>query len=418
MKKIVFVCLILIVFFSGCLLFPEIKIRSAEVSGEKILIQIKSNKWVEAEIKVEDRAGNLFCEKTVNLNPDDNLIEISCDLTEERIQIEVFAEDNNFSRKFTVELITDDLKENQNEQNEQEKEEEEKVEEYNKEEAAKIALILTEKTLEGQFMKVYEENFAKSSECTAIKYIENKNKVIKEFPELESEVGFNLNETQIIELEKQIAETEKCICSVKKEIIEKEKNQFSIKYLLDCKGECKETYFEPFTEKQEVISTNNYSEGERITNLEGKDGEKYYIDIGTGAVQGYENKITLSLFLEEGELVNSSLFKEGKMAFYNDETGKEIIKNSITIKEIKREVSGETENYSALIERIEYVEYYNQFSLSIEVNLTDNSVKIGKYEISDKTEEQIKKNMRFYELMEECLKAWLMKTHEKVLESN
>jgi len=416
MKKIVFVCLILIVFFSGCLLFPEIKIRSAEVSGENILIQIKSNKWVEAEVKVEDRAGNLFCEKTVNLDPDDNLIEIECDLTKERIKIEVFAEDNNFSRKFTVKLNTDDLEEDQNKQNEQE--EEEKEEEYNKEEAAKIALILAEKTLEGQFMKVYEENFAKSSECTAIKYIENKNKVIKEFPELESEVGFNLNETQMIELEKQIAETEKCICSVKKEIIEKEKNQFTVEYFLGCKGFCEKTYFEPFTEKQEVTSTNNYSEGDRITNLEGNDGSKYYIEVGTGGVYGFDNKITLGLYLENGELVKKSVFGKGKIAFFNDETGKEIIKNSITIKETNREVAGETEYYSALIETIGFVEYNNQFSLSIEVDLKDNSVKIDRYEILDKAEEQVKKSMRFYELMEECLKAWLMKAHEKVSESN
>ncbi len=416
MKKVFVVCLALTLFFSGCLLFPEIKIISAKVSGENILIELKSNKWVKAEVKVEDRSGNLFCEKTVDLNPSINLIEIPCDLTEKRIKIEVFAEDKNFSRKFT---LKDETEENQNEQNKQEEEiEEEKEKEYNTEEAAEIALMLAEKTIEGKFMAVYEKNFAKSSECNAIKYIENKNKIIKEFPELESSLGFNLNETQMIELEEQIAETEKCVCSAKKEIIEKEKNQFIIEYFLGCEGFCGETYFEPFTEKQEVTSTNNYFEGDRITNLEGNNGAKYYIEVGIGGVHGFDKKITLSLFLEDGELVKKSVFGEGTIVFFNEETGKEIIKNPITIKEINREVARETEYYSALIESIEFVEYDNQFSLSIKVDLKDNSVKIENYKTSEETEEQVETKKIIYDLMGECLKAWLMNLHGKILTQN
>ncbi len=53
MKKFVFFSLLLIL-FSGCLLQPQITIKSAEISDENIKINVYSNKSTTALLKVSD----------------------------------------------------------------------------------------------------------------------------------------------------------------------------------------------------------------------------------------------------------------------------------------------------------------------------------------------------------------------------
>ncbi|MFH1663994.1 MAG: hypothetical protein ABH986_04275 [archaeon] len=421
MKKFTVVCLVLLVFFSGCLLVTNIKILSADASEEKILINIKSNKWVEAKVSVEDRSENLFCEKTVDLHPDDNLIEIPCKLTETRIKIIVSTEEKVFSRKLT--LKSGEAEENQNNQNIDQNKPEEKKEvepEYTEEEAAEIALILAEKTIEGQFMEAFEKGFSESGECTAQKYIENKNKITKEFPEFKVP-ELNLNESQMNQLQEQINETRECNCYVKKEATEKESNKFTVNYSLACEGYCGEVYFEPFTQKNESISTQIYSEGDTITGLKGFEGEKYFIEVGAGGTYGFEKKITLSLYSEDKNFIEKNFFSEGPVVFYNEETGKKILMNSITITKIIRAVAGETEIYSASLDVSDLNEYQKSYSVSFDVDLKKNSVQITKGQLNEVLSEQTEKLNQLlgsYELMDECLKAWIMKVHEKVLSTN
>ncbi|MFH1895596.1 MAG: hypothetical protein ABIJ74_03425 [archaeon] len=419
MKKIIVVCLVLLVFFSGCLLVANIKILSADASEEKILINIKSNKWVEAKVSVEDRSENLFCEKTVDLHPDDNLIEIPCKLTEARIKIIVSTEEKVFSRKLI--LKSGEAEENQNIDQNKPEEKKEVEPEYTEEEAAEIALMLAEKTIEGQFMATYEKSFGNSTECTAQKYIENKNKILKEFPEFREAAEFDLNESQTSQLQQEITETEKCSCFVKKEVFEKEKNKFTVNYFLACEGYCGEVYFEPFTKKEETTLTKIYSERDTITGLKGFAGENYYIEVGSGGVYGFEKKITLNLYSEDKNLAGTGFFGKGSVIFYNKEIGKKILMNSVTITKIIRAVAGETEIYSVSVDVADLTGYDNNYFLSVDVDLKENSVQIIKGQLNEVLSEQTEELTELsgvYGLMDACIKAWIMKVHEKVLSTN
>ena len=50
MNKTVFVSLIFLIIFSGCLLQPQITIKSAVLNGDFIKVNLHSNKQINAEI--------------------------------------------------------------------------------------------------------------------------------------------------------------------------------------------------------------------------------------------------------------------------------------------------------------------------------------------------------------------------------
>jgi hypothetical protein len=102
----------------------------------------------------------------------------------------------------------------------------------------------------------------------------------------------------------------------------------------------------------ELIKTSGetqYSEGDRITDLEGYDGEKYYIEVGPGGTSGSTVKVQLSLYKEDGTLVKTELFPTGDVVFYSDETGKAILSTLVNISEILKTVVSDAEIYTPTI---------------------------------------------------------------------
>ncbi|MFH1663650.1 MAG: S-layer protein [archaeon] len=102
----------------------------------------------------------------------------------------------------------------------------------------------------------------------------------------------------------------------------------------------------------ELIQTSGetqYSEGDRISDLEGYDGEKYYVEIGPGGTVGSTQKITLSLYKEDGTLVKTSLFGTGDVVFYSDDTGQSIVSTLVNISEILKTVVSDAEVYTPTI---------------------------------------------------------------------
>ncbi len=102
----------------------------------------------------------------------------------------------------------------------------------------------------------------------------------------------------------------------------------------------------------ELIKTSGekqYSEGDRITDLEGYDGEKYYVEVGRGGVVGSTNKITLALYKEDGTLVKSENFPAGDVVFYSDDTGQAVLSTLVNISEILKTTVSDVDVYTPTI---------------------------------------------------------------------
>ncbi len=106
------------------------------------------------------------------------------------------------------------------------------------------------------------------------------------------------------------------------------------------------------SEYVELIQTSGetrYSEGDRITDLEGYDGESYYIEVGPGGTVGSTQKIQLSLYKEDGTLVKSDNFGTVDVIFYGDDTGEPILSTLVNISEILKTVVSDAEVYTPTI---------------------------------------------------------------------
>ncbi len=102
----------------------------------------------------------------------------------------------------------------------------------------------------------------------------------------------------------------------------------------------------------ELIKTSGetqYSEGDRIPDLEGYDGETYYIEVGPGGTSGSTQKITLSLYKEDGTLVKTDLFSTGDVVFYDDNTGEPVLNTLVNISEILKTVVSDAEIFTPTI---------------------------------------------------------------------
>jgi len=102
----------------------------------------------------------------------------------------------------------------------------------------------------------------------------------------------------------------------------------------------------------ELIKTSGetqYSEGDRITDLEGYDNEMYYIEIGAGGTSSSIEKITLSLYKEDGTLVKTDLFSTGDVVFYDDSTGQPVLDTLVNISEILKTVVSDAEIYTPIV---------------------------------------------------------------------
>ncbi len=102
----------------------------------------------------------------------------------------------------------------------------------------------------------------------------------------------------------------------------------------------------------ELIKTageTRYSEGDSITDLEGYDGELYYIEVGPGGLAGSTQKIQLSLYKEDGTLIKSDNFAAGDVVFYGDDTGEPVLNTLINISEILSQTVSDAVIYTPTI---------------------------------------------------------------------
>jgi len=234
MKKIIFLAVILLVFFSGCLTLPVIKVKELNYSQGKFFIKINSNKEVKADIKLSDGTG-VSCSKDFKLKQGDNLVEMQCDLSGSKFKVEVTAEEQVFSKQFET-----NSNDNLNEPNGY----------LNTPLPTQTSLI--ERTIEGRLMKVYEKNLLKSDECTAEKFFEKKDELMEKYPErFNSLNALNQEKTEMVEQE--INKTKDCDYSIEKETIDEGNNKFTIKYSLTSGGNCEEVYVKPKTEADFII---------------------------------------------------------------------------------------------------------------------------------------------------------------------
>lgn len=104
-----------------------------------------------------------------------------------------------------------------------------------------------------------------------------------------------------------------------------------------------------YVELIQTAGETQYSEGDRITDLEGYDGEKYYIELGGGGQVGSTNKITLSLYKEDGTLVKTGNFATGDVVFYGDDTGEAVLSTLVNISEILKTTVSDADIYTPTI---------------------------------------------------------------------
>ena len=107
MKKFVFVLLFVFLLFSGCLIQPQVTIKSLEQKGEKALVELRANKEFNAEVKITDEEGETLCSDKIELKQGNNLIEINCNLTEKKVYVEILSDGAVFSRYFDLTLADD-----------------------------------------------------------------------------------------------------------------------------------------------------------------------------------------------------------------------------------------------------------------------------------------------------------------------
>ena len=107
-----------------------------------------------------------------------------------------------------------------------------------------------------------------------------------------------------------------------------------------------------YVELLQTSGETQYSEGDRITDLEGYDGGMYYLEIGRGGIVSSAEKIILSLYKEDGTLVKTASFGTGDVVFYGDYgdyAGEPVISTLVNISEILKTVQSDAEVYTPTI---------------------------------------------------------------------
>lgn len=93
----------------------------------------------------------------------------------------------------------------------------------------------------------------------------------------------------------------------------------------------------------------SYSEGDKLTGLVGKNGENFYIVVGSGGTVGSTQKVTMTLYSEDGTQITSDDFGAEDVIFYwpDDyaDAGEVILQTLVTITEIKKTVVADAEIY-------------------------------------------------------------------------
>jgi len=218
MTKASFASLIILLFlFSGCLLANQITIKSAELSGDNITVELHSSNKVNADIKLS-QDNSVSCQKSVVLEQGTNTIEMKCNLTGEKVRVEVTAEGLVISKEITLEL--------------------EEVSNTNEK-----VLSLAGKNIEAEFLEAFERNFNRTQECNAEKYIDRLNQAMDKMSEIYTP-GFtppmddDLTQEQMDLLDEEIKKTKNCSLHVKKEIDEQGNDEYLVNYSLVAEGDC------------------------------------------------------------------------------------------------------------------------------------------------------------------------------------
>ncbi len=215
MKKLFFVLISLIILFSGCLLQPQVQIKTLTSEGDAVVVGLSTNKPVSAEIKILNDAGTILCSDKFNLKNGNQTVKLTCELTESEVTVSVFAEGTSFARKMNVEFGEGGLNQE--------------------------ILALAKTTFEGELIELYKTNLENSSECTAEKLVERTKKNLEQaavnYPE-SFDYDFDLTQEELDVLDKQIKDIDRCDLYIERNISELNNNKYSVNYSLNVEGDC------------------------------------------------------------------------------------------------------------------------------------------------------------------------------------
>jgi hypothetical protein len=236
MKKIFFVSLFALLLFSGCLIQPQVSVKSVKDSGENILVELHSNKQLNADVKLKDQSENVLCQENVVLNQGNTVFGMKCNLTDSVVVVEVLAEGVVFSDSVEVELDESNVK-------------------------GKV-LELTETTIEGELLAVFESNLASADQCSAQMLVDNMNKYYDYIVSVDpNNAGYlpdlgldNLTHAQMQELQENIDNVKSCKLRVVKKINSLGDSKYSVNYSMVSEN-CESAlgYGAPKTERDAVI---------------------------------------------------------------------------------------------------------------------------------------------------------------------
>jgi hypothetical protein len=232
MKRFVFVFLLLFVVFSGCLIQPQVTIKKVNDSGEKVLVELYSNKQLNASVKLKNQSGTVLCEVNVLLNQGNTSVPIPCNLTDSFVEVEVFAEGAVFSNEVEVEFGGESVD-------------------------SKI-MQLAESTLEGQTLALFKRNLDKSKECNSGLFVSTMKNYVDYMEQIQpgssSSLGIdfdNISSEQRILLQQKIDELNSCNININHKINFKSDRKYDVVYDVVVSENCGTTA--PSGEKEAII---------------------------------------------------------------------------------------------------------------------------------------------------------------------
>jgi len=218
MKKTAFVSLILLLIFSGCLLQPQVSIKSAVIKDKFIEVELQSNKQVNAEVQLADEQDTVLCSKNFSLNQGNNNVLLECVASGSAVTITVFAEGAVFSEEIELKFAGSNLEE-------------------------KVLSLAETKTIEGETLAMFQRNFAKSGECNAELFVESMKKVFDYGKTIDPssssfEYDLDLDKESMAVLQAMIDETKSCNINLESKVKDKGNNKFTISYSIILSGDC------------------------------------------------------------------------------------------------------------------------------------------------------------------------------------
>jgi len=220
MNKTVFVSLIFLIIFSGCLLQPQITIKSAVLNGDFIKVNLHSNKQINAEIQLSDESDLILCSQNTVLNSGNNEVQLKCFSSDSNIKVTVFADGTVFSNDLELEFDETDIE-------------------------SKVIFLAETKTFEGEALKVIENGTAKQNQCNALDYVAGM-KAYFGFASVYSDSSSqdfintldNLTSEQLQLLDEQLTQTKNCNMFIEKELTDFGDGKYSVSYSWVGKGDC------------------------------------------------------------------------------------------------------------------------------------------------------------------------------------